>query len=95
MKLYQAFKEMEGEQVFVGHVAAHGADGVDQALPSLGEGEKYAAPVECHDPNEYRTVIEEYEDKLAREHLPERRGELRAIVNDLRTTLGNMESSVR
>jgi hypothetical protein len=92
MKLYQIYKEVNGKRVFSGRLAATDDESAADARPPLGQGEKYFDPVECNDADEYRAAVHEYEDKMAREHLPDRRGEIRIIINGLRDTLAAMNS---
>ena len=92
MRLFQIYKEVNGKRLFAGRVAALSTEDAGSALPRLGPGEGYAPPIECSDSTEYRSAIDEYEDKIAREQLPDRRGELRGIINGLRSTLSAMES---
>jgi hypothetical protein len=95
VKLFQIYKEVNGKRVFAGRVAAPTEDEARSALPRVGPAERYAPPVECGDAMEYRSAIDEYEDKIAREQLPDRRGEIRKIINGLRSTLAAMESPDR
>ena len=92
MKLYQIYKEVSGKRVFSGRLAASDAESAMASLPPLDAGERYLEPVECQDADEYREALDEYEDKIAREHLPDRRGKIRIIINGLRDTLAEMDS---
>lgn len=95
MRLYQIYKQAGGKRVFVGRVAAASPEDAQRLVPTPGEGERYDAPLECTDPGEYAAAIAEYENKAAREHLPDVRGELRDIINGLRETLREMSAGAK
>ena len=91
MRLFQVYKLSGGRRSFVARVAVPSREDVARSLPPLADEEAYESAVECTDPHEYRQAIENYEEQIVREHLPEKRSELREIITGLRNTVAMMD----